>query len=333
LAFENWRVRLRQRFDQLYQEWKQPAPFDWRSLLAIVVGAVLLLPLTLKLPFLGHDWFVYFYVLDKVPNINAYPPWTLAALTPVRWSSGWFGFALLNGVLLMATAVATAREGKLFQRNSRLVAVVLAVLTPPIFMLMWQGNVAGLVLLGIVGLPWTVPYLLLQPNLGMWVVLARRQWTIAAVVLGILSLVIWGWWPPELLSTIANDAQRVTHPAAMGWQVLGWPVVAIGLLMLLNINLDPIRMLAVGAFITPYIMPVHMLLIIPAIGRVRGWERLTLWICSWLTLLPVMFTTPWSKYVAMVFPLLVWWYLRPRPQTSPEQTQAAPTAMKISTSG
>jgi hypothetical protein len=98
----------------------------------------------------------------------------------------------------------------------------------------------------------------------------------------------------------------------MGWQNLGWPVLAVGLILLIFSNADPLRLIAVGMFVAPYIMPVHMLLLTPAIGRVQGWRRVLIWAAAQLPFLPVMFSTLESKYIAMLFPLIVWWIVRPR---------------------
>lgn len=290
--------------------WLRREPFDWRALLACVLGGVALYPLTRWLPFLGHDWIVYFSVLDRVSNVYAYPPWTRLALLPLNQGTQLQGIALLNGLLLMTVAVAAAREGRRFNRPSRLAVAVMAVLTPPVFQLMWQGNVAGLVLLGLIGIPLTLPYALLQPNLAVWALVSRARWLAWAAVFGLLSLLIWGWWPGTMLDTIAADAQRITHPIALGWQALGWPSLLIGLALLPFTTADPLRLLALGAFLSPYLMPVHLLLLLPALGRVAWRQRWLLWACCWLTLLPAMFFTGWSKAAALVFPLAVWWLLR-----------------------
>jgi hypothetical protein len=189
--------------------------------------------------------------------------------------------------------------------------------TPIIPMLLWQGNVAGLVLLGFVGLPLMLPYLLLQPNLAIWAIVARRNWILWAAVFGIATLLIWGLWPPEFLQRAVG---RATHPIAAGWQILGLPVLLIGLVMLVFTNADPLRLIAVGSFLTPYLMPVHLVVLLPALGRVQGIKRIIIWLCAWLTLLPPMFTTRESKWVMMIFPFVVWWLLRPQPVPVKEES-------------
>jgi len=313
-----WSTRVRAR---LLEDWLKREPFDWSAVAAIVLGSLALWPLTLRLPFLGHDWIVYFSVIgqygDVLFDFAAYPPWLQAVLQPFMLGTQMQGLALVNAVLIMTVAVAAAREARQFGRGQRLGAAVLAAATPIIPMLWWQGNIAGLVLLGYVGMPFTVPLLLLQPGLTVWAVIARRQWIVWAVLFGLLSILIWGLWPLSLWATIGG---RAAHPMSMGWQVLGWPILLLGLSLLVFSNADPLRLMAVGAFLTPYLMPVHLVMLLPALGRVRGYRTILLWLAAWLTLLPAMFLNDWSKYVAMLFPLAVWWFLRPERLLS-EKTQ------------
>jgi hypothetical protein len=299
-TFAGW---IKTRAAAFASEWVQPVTFDWQPVLAILLGAVALAPLTSLLPVLGWDW--YFFVQG---GWNAtYPPWLSVAIAPLAVWDWRVGLALLNGLLLMTVAIATARETKGSSRRP-FGAILLTLLTPPVFMLLWLGNVASLTLLGLVALPVGVPYTVLQPHLASWAILARRQWMLWGIGFFVLTLVVWGWWPGQVLGQLGSS---LAHPLAMGWQILGWPVAVAGGVLLLLSNADPFRLIAAGAFLTPYLMPQHFVLLIPAIGRAEGKWRWLLWASAWLTLLPAMFLTTWSKYVAMLFPLAVWWVLRP----------------------
>jgi hypothetical protein len=207
----------------------------------------------------------------------------------------------------MAASVAAARESRAYPRSARLGAALLAVLSAPVWMLMWQGTIDGVVLLGFVLLPPGVLWMLLKPQIAVWGILARRNWVLSAIVCLAISLLIWGWWPQDMLTALSH---LVGHPIAMGWQVLGLPVLLVGLVLLLCSDADPLRLMAAGSFLAPYLMSVHLVLLLPAIGRVNGLSRWVLWAASWLLILPPMFQTLWSKYLAMVFPLAVWWLLR-----------------------
>jgi len=299
---------MKTRIAAFASEWVQPAAFDWRSVVAILLGAVALMPLTWHLPMLGWDW----YFFDQGGWNATYPPWLSVAIAPLATWDWRVGLALLNGLLLMTVAIATRRETRSNTRGP-FGAILLALFTPPVFMLLWLGNVASLTLLGLVALPVGVPYAVLQPHLASWALLARRRWTLWGLAFFALTLVIWGWWPGDLLGRLGSS---LAHPLAMGWQILGWPVPIVGAVLLLLSNADPLRLIAAGAFLTPYVMPQHFVLLIPAIGRVEGKWRWLLWASAWLTLLPAMFLAPWSKYAAMLFPLAVWWLLHPGKRSS-----------------
>ncbi len=51
--FKTW---LRTRLKAFLADWKKDEPFDWRGTLTIIVGTVLLLPLTRRLPMLSFEW-------------------------------------------------------------------------------------------------------------------------------------------------------------------------------------------------------------------------------------------------------------------------------------
>jgi hypothetical protein len=311
---------IERRITVLRQEWMQNEAFDWRSTLAIVVGAIVLTPLFIQFPNLGWDWY-YFHI--GTWNFS-YPPWMPVVLAPLLVRDWRLGLAILTCVLFVTTAVAAAREAKSFGRSSMLNAALLAICTGPVWMLTWQGNVVPVTLFGLIALPFGVPLATVQPHLASWALLARRKWMIWGIGFLIMTFIVWGWWPSRYY-----DLSRVlSHPIAMGWGNLGWPLLVVGLVLLVFSNADPLRLIAVGTFITPYLMPVHMLLLTPAIGRVRGWRRVVIWAGAQLTLIPVMFVTIESKYVAMLFPLLVWWVLRPR-ETAAVQVTTTPTVRNI----
>lgn len=311
--------RFRSRFAALRTMWLQSTPFDWRAALACVLGALLLWPLVDRLPTLGYDWYTYF----ATGELAWYPPWTKIALFPLIMLPWRQGLSLLNALLLMTVAVAAARESRAFPRSAMLGAALLAVLSAPVWMLTWQGTIDGVVLLGFVFLPPGVLWMLLKPQIAVWGILARRNWVLSAIICIGISLLIWGWWPQEMLNALSH---LVGHPIAMGWQVLGLPVLVVGLILLICSDADPLRLMAAGSFLVPYLMSVHLVLLLPAIGRVNGRSRWVLWAASWLLILPAMFQSDWSKYAAMLFPLVVWWLLRPSANSEATVAQIAGNA-------
>jgi hypothetical protein len=314
MALVDWR---KHRIAEFSKDWTKNEPFEWRAVLACIIGGIILTPITTQLPALGYEWYVFF--LNLKGSAAQYPPWTEAALYPFTVWSPRVGLGFLFGFLFMTVAVAAAHEARGQSRRSRLTAALLAILTPPLFMLLWRGNPTGLVLLGVLGLPYGVVYALLQPSIAVWAILARRRWILWAAGFGLLTLVIWGWWPGKMLGAVSELS---SHPVAIGWESIGWPVALVGLVLLPFTDADPLHLMAAGTFLIPYLQPAHLLLLVPAIGRVTGWRRIALFLGAWLTALPPMFITPGAKLGAMMFPLMVWWFLRG--QKIESQTQDIP---------
>ncbi len=269
----------------------------------VLVGAFFLGLILYRVPLLGWDWYM---VLG--PGQEAafwYPGWTkflanpLAAL-PWRW-----GLAFSNGITVAAVAIATLRESR---TRWGYVAALMAVLSFPILILTWDGQVDGWMLLGYLLLPWGVPLLLVKPTIGAFALLARRSWFIAGVIFAILSVLIWGWWPAQAIGIHVLGEYK--HTAAMGWYVLGWPIGLLGALMFLFSNRkDPIHLMAAGSFLMPYVFPYHFILLLPAFGRVEYLRQLILWIISWTLIVPFAFGSEWAL-VGYALPLTVWLMLR-----------------------
>ena len=300
-------IALRAHANRYLEQWKQPERFDWQAGLACLLGGILLYPLVERLPLVGWDWYYWF-----VPgNIDFYPPWTrlvLAPLVALPWRSG---LALLNGITLMTVAVAAAREAPAGNRRSRLISAGLALLSPPVLMALWLGNIEGLVLLGLVALPPGVVLVLTKPHLGVWALLARRRWLLWAAGWVALSLLIWGWWPGRTFGEMGRLSENFF---TVGWYNLGWPLFLVGVVLLLFSTADPQRLMAAGFFLTPYLMPNHMLLLLPALGRVGGWRRWFLWIVIWISGLASGLAAGAGRYLVLAFPLAVWFLLaRPQP--------------------
>jgi hypothetical protein len=95
----------------------------------------------------------------------------------------------------------------------------------------------------------------------------------------------------------------------MGWATLGWPIMFVGLWMLLNARGDSWRLLAAAFVASPYVQPYHMVMLLPTLGRVQGWKRWILWGWVWVVgLVPAFMGI--TRYLALGFPVAVWWFLR-----------------------
>lgn len=282
---------------------------DWRSVLAVLAGALILWPLTDRLPMLGFDWRVYFWARD----FRQYPPWIEWALAPLLALPWRQGLSALNALLLMTVAVSVARQ--VYRRSERVTqavtnealgAALLALLTPPVAVLLWVGNIESLALFGMLILPVGVMWVLLKPHLGVWMILARRSWLVWATVFGVITLVVWPLWPLRVGGSVA---ERIQHPSAFGWASLGWPMILIGGALFIFSPPEPLALMAAGSFLSPFLMPQHFVLMLPALGVARGRKRLALWAAAWLLLIPLMFNGP-IKALALGFPLMVWWVIK-----------------------
>lgn len=162
--------RIRARISTLLSEFNQPIHFDWKSLSACLIGGILLYPLVSRLPALGWDWGVYF----AQRRLDQYPPWSSYVLEPLISFPWRVGLSFLNGLLLMTVAVATSREDKSDSIMSKLIAAFLAIVSPPTLILLWQGNIDGLILLGLVAIPIGIPLALVKPHLSLWALFAKK---------------------------------------------------------------------------------------------------------------------------------------------------------------
>ncbi|MEZ4668628.1 MAG: hypothetical protein R3E39_12015 [Anaerolineae bacterium] len=296
-----------------------PRTPDWRALLAIIAGTVLYyLPLS-RMGFLGHDWLAYFAV-QATPSIAqhpnpSYPPWVLSVtLRPLMELSPFVGLAILNALTISCIVVLTFRYARFAWPNAPVVAymgVLFALFSPLPWMMMWLGQVDTTVLLGLVMLPFGVPLVLGKLHTGLWAVLGSRRDILWAAAWGLISLVIWGFWPLSILTQVAQQ-----HPIIMGWRSTSPIFLFVGIGLLCVTNRDPLRLMAAGTFISPYMMPYHYLVLLPIFGRVNGWKQVVLWLGSLTFILETGLSTPATKVLALSFPLLVWLLstpsLRPR---------------------
>jgi hypothetical protein len=294
--------QLSTKIKEFYTWWKREPPREeWRMLIGIFIGGIILTPLVARLPLPGHDWYRVFHA----ELLEPYPPWKNPIFLPFQGLPWRWALALVNSWTLMGVATLTAFQARRLVWDG-LLAAGMALLVPPLWYLLWDGQIDGLVLLGTLLLPWSVPLILLRPQILGWVLLSRRRWTLAMVIWILITFVIWGWWPPEMF---AYTPGSIIHPSAMGWATLGWPIFLVGLWMLIKAGRNPWAMLAAAFFASPYVQPYHMVMLLPALGRIEGSRRWLVWAWAWVVGLEpgIMGIT---RYLALGFPFLVWWYMR-----------------------
>lgn len=240
-----------------------PRTPDWQTVLPIIVGTIIYTPLLASFGFLGMDWLVYF-AIERFGNVvqrpnPVYPPWVIPILLhPLTALPPYTGLAILNGLTLSVLVVLTFRYARSAWPDSRLPAitgVLLVLLSPLPWMEFWLGQNEVIILLGLALMPIGVPLLIGKLQLGAWALLGSRRdilWTIGWVL---LSLVIWGLWPLNTLKYSTPADASNPHPLLMGWQATSPIFLFLGLAMLTFTDRDPLRLIAAGTFISPYMMP------------------------------------------------------------------------------
>jgi hypothetical protein len=296
---------------------------DWRALLVIIIGTLLIRPLIGQIEFLGHDWMVSFSLqqwgsFPHDPNDIFYPPWVHNyMLLPFSGLDARLGLAYVNACTLVCLAVLTYRNSRLthpeplyfgFISINGIFSVLFALCNPITLALVWLGQIEFTILLGLVLMSWGVPLLLGKYNLGMWAILSsRRNMLFAAIWIGI-SLIIWGPWPITILQAILaqQSAGIIQHPNLMGWQYMHPILLLIGGLLMLFTNREPLRLIVAGMLISPYTMPYHYVLVLPLIGRVGLIGKVALWSTTLLFIFTIGLSTVETKYLAYSLPILAW---------------------------
>ena len=266
-----------------------------KLILYVVIGGIILIPITSRLPLLGWDWYFFFTAHHPVDNINSplspFLPFTKYLLMPLTWMPWRTSLALLAGLTYMTIALGTWKSGGKYG------SIFLALMTPVPFFTLWVGHPEGLALLGM--LTNIVPLAFIKPQLSFWAFFRSKALAFWVLFCLVLVFVIWPNWL-QVPTGMTWD-----HEASFGWQALGWPLLIVGALFLAGAGNDPWRLMAAGCFLTPDIMPYHMVVLIPAIGRVKGLWKITVWISAWLLLIGMGIGGNF-RYINLLFPISVY---------------------------
>lgn len=256
--------------------------------LAAILGlALLLFPLVRRLPIAGYDWFFVFY--GPAERLSAYPPYAHYLFNLLTWLEWRDSLAILASISLVTIAVSTWRHG------GRGGSVLLALLSAPTWHLLWMGHPDGLVLLGLA--TGIFPLALIKPQISIWYYLKDLRWVIVIGTFLALTLLIWPLW-------VLNFTQATFEiPAAFGWSSVGWPMALLGLALLAGAGRDPDRLMAAGTLLSPYLLPYHLVVLIPIIGRAEGKWKIALCLSSWLMVVGVGLDQI-GNLLSLAFPLL-----------------------------
>jgi hypothetical protein len=261
----------------------------WQYLLFASLGVVIFSFIGLFLPaagFIGYDWVYNFSTGRRGLYLAYYPPWVVY-LPYLTWP-GLIGFTF--------TGLALA----LYQRRASPLVMAIAFLTFPVVWVVFLGQIEGVILFGLTGLPWLVPLATIKPQVSYLAFLARKEYLLALLVWLVISIVVWGLWPLDIIQISIFSSLGEPHDIHLWpWSL---PVVII-LLWLSRGDMD-LLMLA-GTFILPYLHPYHYFLVVPALARVEKNVAVLAAIVSWLPLL-ANWLGPWTWFLGHLFPLLLW---------------------------
>jgi len=213
----------------------------------------------------GFDWVVYYAPGTLHP---IWTPWTTIILKFINWP-------LVVAITLFAIILRSYRN------NRSPWPIALAVLSLPTLWVLYMGNLDGLVLAGLLLLPWGVPLAAMKPQLSAFALLANKRSVIAGAVWGLITLAIWGLWP-------LNFAMALTPEWKVEWtqDISLFPWGALIALPLLWVSRgDEDLLMAAGSFVTPHLFPYHFILLMPALGRMKPAWMVATWLISWTPLI------------------------------------------------
>lgn len=213
--------------------------------------------------FFAFDWFHYW---SRGSTSVFYPPWTQYVVSGIPWP-------VLVGVTLASVSLS------IIQRAAHPLSAAAALCALPLVWTVFLGQLEGLVVLGLLGLPWLMPLVLLKPQISIFACGARPQYLLGCLAWFAFSFLIWGWWPGQILAAVQSNAVAHMQPqdVAVGWWT--WP---LALILFWWSRGDMDMLMAAGAFATLHIIPYNLLPMVPAIARLRPRAALLCCVFSWL---------------------------------------------------
>ncbi|HXV97013.1 MAG TPA: hypothetical protein VEC93_01220 [Anaerolineae bacterium] len=261
----------------------------WQYLLFVIVGVAVFSFVGSFLPptgLIGFDWLNFFSTPEQEAGLSYYPPW-------IKYVS-YLSWPVLLGLTFTGLALA------LYQRRASLLVIILAFLTLPTLWVVFLGQVEGIVLFGLTGLPWLVPLITIKPQVGYLAFLARKRDLAVLLIWLALSIVIWGPWPLNMLTISNFTAWEQPHDISL-WP---WSLPLFVILLWFSRGDEDMLMLA-GMFALPYLHSYHYFVVLPAMARVTQWVAVAVAVISWLPLL-ANWLGPWAWQLGHLFPIILW---------------------------
>jgi len=217
----------------------------------LMVALSLAAPLVIYLFYLylphGVDWYdgtglAIRTPLDPYSVISFhYPPWFALLLSPLGLLPSQLGQAI-NAYLNLTTAflIVATRRGKPW-------ALAVVGTSLPLATLLLNANVEWVPMLAfLVPSAWGLPLLAAKPQSGALAALlwfkqapSKLRLLIPSIIVGLSSLLIWGWWPPQAIGGRPLTAEANLSP---------WPwLIPMGLVLMYFAWTRDDELLAVGA--------------------------------------------------------------------------------------
>jgi len=213
---------------------------------------------------IGFEWQHYW----GIGNIQGYySPWGKWVILQLTWSS-------LLGITLAGFSL------MVYLRSRHVLSAAVSFFSLPLLWILFLGQIDGLVTAALLGLPYTIPIILLKPQIGLFAILSRRYYVLFLVVFLLFSFLIYGFWPLSYATALQSTSIPTANqniPLGIGWI----PVALIGLWFSRG---DMDMMMLSGSVALPYIIPYHFLPLTPSIARLRPWAAITAVALSWLPL-------------------------------------------------
>lgn len=247
-----------------YRQWRDSGDDEARLPVAMAGLFIVLYILGVFLPE-GFNWRLNF-------SVGAYPdwwvPWARYVISPLN----------LPGIFALTVTAIVAR---CIQQNRTVLPAALAILSLPTVWTLFLGDVSGLPLAALFILPLGIPIVLLKPQLAAFSLLSEKKWIVASAVWLILSLVIWGLWPLDLL-VVRSPEWEALHPQDI--TLFPWGLLLALPMMWLSRG-DQDLLMAAGSFATPHLFPYHFIVLMPSLARMSLPWMLINWLLSWTPLL------------------------------------------------
>lgn len=255
-------------FDTLFPEQKiNQRKLTWQQSVGLLAGLTLIFSIAGLFfrpgEYVGFDWVNIFSTSRVLPF---YPPWSSAV--------HWLSWPILIGLSCAGVGLAVAR------RAVRPINAAAVFLSLPLMWTLFLGQLEGLVVLGLAGLPLLTPLALLKPQISIFAFAAKKSTLLVLVLWLAVSLLIWGWWPQKMFSVNSFYAEgRYIQDISIGW--IG---VILALPMAWFSRGDMDMLMLSGAVMTPHLIPYNMLPFAPAAARLRPWQAILACLFSWLPL-------------------------------------------------